>query len=253
MTSPGLPAWLTQRSRRTARPAPRNAVPSSSRSPTTSTRWATTSWSGSSSRPGSWSRGSAMTGPHDQPAPALRECRARGQLGRRPPRHRPARPDATPRPDIRQRKVPVGPVAVFGASNFPLAFSVAGGDTAAALAAGCPVVVKAHGAHPGTSELVARRDRAGGRSARPARGRLLDGLRGRPRGRHHAGLRSAHQGRRIHRLPHWRRRADGRCCRPAGTDPRVRRDVEPQPRLPDAGCARRERRGVSARRSSSPW
>jgi 2,5-dioxopentanoate dehydrogenase len=60
-----------------------------------------------------------------------------------------------PRPDIRQRKVPLGPVAVFGASNFPLAFSVAGGDTAAALAAGCPVVVKAHSAHPGTSEMVA--------------------------------------------------------------------------------------------------
>ncbi|MFF6828655.1 aldehyde dehydrogenase (NADP(+)) [Streptomyces longwoodensis] len=61
-----------------------------------------------------------------------------------------------PRADLRLRKVPVGPVAVFGASNFPLAFSVAGGDTASALAAGCPVVVKAHPAHPGTSELVAR-------------------------------------------------------------------------------------------------
>ena len=60
-----------------------------------------------------------------------------------------------PRPDLRQRKIPLGPVAVFGASNFPLAFSVAGGDTAAALAAGCPVVVKAHPAHPGTSEMVA--------------------------------------------------------------------------------------------------
>ena len=60
------------------------------------------------------------------------------------------------RPDIRQRAVPLGPVAVFGASNFPLAFSVAGGDTASALAAGCPVVAKAHDAHPGTSELVAR-------------------------------------------------------------------------------------------------
>jgi NADP-dependent aldehyde dehydrogenase len=59
-----------------------------------------------------------------------------------------------PRPDLRQRQVPLGPVAVFGASNFPLAFSVAGGDTASALAAGCPVIVKAHGAHPGTSELV---------------------------------------------------------------------------------------------------
>ncbi|GAB93794.1 aldehyde dehydrogenase (NADP(+)) [Gordonia rhizosphera] len=69
-----------------------------------------------------------------------------------------ALPDRTPlpRPDIRQRKIPLGPVAVFGASNFPLAFSVAGGDTASALAAGCPVVVKAHDAHPGTSELVGR-------------------------------------------------------------------------------------------------
>ncbi|GAS94768.1 aldehyde dehydrogenase [Mycolicibacterium canariasense] len=68
----------------------------------------------------------------------------------------PAQPDRSPlpRPDIRQRAVPLGPVAVFGASNFPLAFSVAGGDTASALAAGCPVVVKAHDAHPGTSELV---------------------------------------------------------------------------------------------------
>jgi NADP-dependent aldehyde dehydrogenase len=61
-----------------------------------------------------------------------------------------------PRPDVRRMLAPLGPVAVFGASNFPLAFSVAGGDTAAALAAGCPVVVKAHPAHPGASELVAR-------------------------------------------------------------------------------------------------
>ncbi|MEH3118139.1 MAG: aldehyde dehydrogenase (NADP(+)) [Methylorubrum populi] len=61
-----------------------------------------------------------------------------------------------PRPDLRLRNVAVGPVAVFGASNFPLAFSVAGGDTASALAAGCPVVAKAHPAHPGTSELVGR-------------------------------------------------------------------------------------------------
>jgi len=69
----------------------------------------------------------------------------------------PALPDRSPlpRPDIRQRKVALGPVAVFGASNFPLAFSTAGGDTASALAAGCPVVFKAHNAHPGTSELVA--------------------------------------------------------------------------------------------------
>lgn len=59
-----------------------------------------------------------------------------------------------PKPDLRRMLVPLGPVAVFGASNFPLAFSVAGGDTASALAAGCPVVFKAHPAHPGTSELA---------------------------------------------------------------------------------------------------
>jgi alpha-ketoglutaric semialdehyde dehydrogenase len=61
-----------------------------------------------------------------------------------------------PRPDLRLRNIALGPVAVFGASNFPLAFSVAGGDTASALAAGCPVVVKGHPAHPGTGELVGR-------------------------------------------------------------------------------------------------
>ncbi|MFL6734507.1 MAG: aldehyde dehydrogenase (NADP(+)), partial [Sphingomicrobium sp.] len=70
----------------------------------------------------------------------------------------PAMPDRQPlpRPDLRSRMIPLGPVAVFGASNFPLAFSVAGGDTASALAAGCPVIAKAHSAHPGTSELVGR-------------------------------------------------------------------------------------------------
>jgi len=61
-----------------------------------------------------------------------------------------------PRADLRMRHIPLGPVAVFGASNFPLAYSVAGGDTASALAAGCPVIVKAHPAHPGTSELIGK-------------------------------------------------------------------------------------------------
>lgn len=60
-----------------------------------------------------------------------------------------------PAPDIRSMERPLGPIGIFGASNFPLAFSVAGGDTASALAAGCTVVFKAHPAHPGTSELVA--------------------------------------------------------------------------------------------------
>lgn len=73
-------------------------------------------------------------------------------------RHDVALPDRQPlpRPDLKMIQRPVGPVAVFGASNFPLAFSTAGGDTAAALAAGCPVVVKGHSAHPGTGELVAQ-------------------------------------------------------------------------------------------------
>lgn len=70
----------------------------------------------------------------------------------------PAQPERKPMPrsDLRLAKVPLGPVAVFGASNFPLAFSVAGGDTASALAAGCPVIVKAHSGHPGLSEMVGR-------------------------------------------------------------------------------------------------
>jgi 2,5-dioxopentanoate dehydrogenase len=67
-----------------------------------------------------------------------------------------ALPERKPRrPDLRRTMIPIGPVAVWAASNFPLAFSVAGGDTASALAAGCPVIVKAHPGHPATSELVA--------------------------------------------------------------------------------------------------
>ncbi len=73
-------------------------------------------------------------------------------------RHDVALPERAPlpRPDLRMIQRPIGPVGVFGASNFPLAFSTAGGDTASALAAGCPVVVKGHPAHPGTSEIVAQ-------------------------------------------------------------------------------------------------
>ncbi|WP_425070575.1 aldehyde dehydrogenase (NADP(+)) [Sagittula sp. S175] len=72
-------------------------------------------------------------------------------------RHDAALPDRQPlpRPDLKMVQRPIGPVAVFGASNFPLAFSTAGGDTASALAAGCPVVVKGHSAHPGTGEIIA--------------------------------------------------------------------------------------------------
>jgi alpha-ketoglutaric semialdehyde dehydrogenase len=75
-----------------------------------------------------------------------------------------------PRPDIRRMLVPLGPVAVFGASNFPLAFSVAGGDTISAFAAGCPVVVKAHPGHPGTSDLVATAIRTAARETRMPEG-----------------------------------------------------------------------------------
>lgn len=105
---------------------------------------------------------------------ALGEGRVRGERGRTTAQLRmfaelvregswvdaridPGAPDRrpTPKPDVRRMLIPLGPVGVFGASNFPLAFSVAGGDTASALAAGCSVVIKAHPAHPGTSELVA--------------------------------------------------------------------------------------------------
>src|SRR5205807_808458 len=61
-----------------------------------------------------------------------------------------------PKPDIRRMLIARGPVAVFGASNFPFAFSAVGGDTASALAAGCPVIVKGHPSHPGASELFAQ-------------------------------------------------------------------------------------------------
>ena len=104
---------------------------------------------------------------------ALPEARLRSELGRTVNQLRlfaevveegswvdaridPAQPDRKPLPraDIRSVLRPIGPIAVFGSSNFPLAFSVAGGDTASAFAAGNPVIVKAHSAHPGTSELV---------------------------------------------------------------------------------------------------
>jgi NADP-dependent aldehyde dehydrogenase len=105
----------------------------------------------------------------------LPEGRARGELGRTTGQLRSfagwieegswvqaridtAQPERAPlpKPDIRKVLEPLGPVVVFGASNFPLAFSTAGGDTASALAAGCPVIVKGHPMHPATGELVAR-------------------------------------------------------------------------------------------------
>ena len=111
-----------------------------------------------------------------------------------------ADPDAlpAPRPDLRRMLVPIGPVAVFAASNFPFAFSVAGGDTASALAAGCPVVVKAHPGHPGLSArcgdviaaALARHGAPGGTFARRVR----------PRGRPVAGDAPGDRGGRVHRV-----------------------------------------------------
>ena len=100
--------------------------------------------------------GCRRAGAHSWPvAPFYNHIRLGDYLDRR---YDIALPDRAPlpRPKLRMVQRPIGPVAVFGASNFPLAFSVAGGDTASALAAGCPVVVKGHSAHPGTSEIVAQ-------------------------------------------------------------------------------------------------
>jgi len=119
-------------------------------------------------------RGAALTA-HGSAETGLPEARLEGERGRTTGqlrmfadhirkgdyldiRHDPALPDRQPlpRPDLRLIQRPLGPVGVFGASNFPLAFSTAGGDTAAALAAGCPVVYKGHPGHPATGELVAQ-------------------------------------------------------------------------------------------------
>lgn len=83
------------------------------------------------------------------------------------------------RPDLRRMLVPIGPVAIFGASNFPLAFSVPGGDTAAAIGAGCPVIVKAHHSHPATSQLCFQllEKAAAAASAPPGTIGLVHGLR----------------------------------------------------------------------------
>ena len=152
-----------------------------------------------------------------------------------------------PAPTFASASIPLGPVAVFGASNFPLAFSVAGGDTASALAAGCPVVVKAHDAHPGTSELVGRAITDAVAARGLARGHLLAAVRLRPRTRRRAGHRPAHQGRRIHRIPFRRNGARGRRGRPARADPGLRRDELDQPGVPARRCTGQPRRRPRSR------
>ena len=165
----------------------------------------------------------------------------------------PALPDRTPLPraDIRQREIPLGPVAVFGASNFPLAFSVAGGDTASALAAGCPVVVKAHDAHPGTSELVGRAITDAVAAAGLPAGTFSAAVRLRPRPRHRPGHRPADQGRRLHRIPFRRNRSGRRRGGAARADPGLRRDELDQPGVPARRCAHHPRRPTSAGPSSA--
>ncbi len=161
-----------------------------------------------------------------------------------------ALPDRKParRPDVRQRRVPVGPVAVFAASNFPLAFSVAGGDTASALAAGLPG--GGQGARRPPGHLGDRRGRGhprGRRQRAPGRG-VLDGLRRRPDRRGRARHPSGHRRGRLHRLAPGRALPRRRGGVAAGADPRLRRDERRQPGLPAAGAAvgggGRARRGV---------
>ena len=122
-----------------------------------------------------------------------------------------------------------GPVAVFGASNFPLAFSVAGGDTASALAAGNTVVVKAHPAHPATSELAGAAIAAAADVVRPAGGRVLAAVRRRVRGGRGAGAPSADPRGRLHRLARGRRGAGAAGGRAAAADPGLRGDGQRQP------------------------
>ena len=155
-------------------------------------------------------------------------------------------PSATPpRPELRRWKVPIGTVAVFAASNFPFAFSVPGGDTASALAAGCPVVVKAHPDHPQTSELAAATIRdAAVKVGLPAD--VLTLIQGYQAGRR-PGPPPADRRRRLHRL-HPRRARPVRPRRgPAVPDPVLRRARQPQP-----GARHRAGRGSPRRRRSPP-
>ena len=147
---------------------------------------------------------------------AVRRRRRRRRPRRGDHRHRRPRRQPIPRPDVRRMLVPLGPVAVFGASNFPLAFSAAGGDTASALAAGCPVVVKGHPSHPGTGELVAAR----ASRAAVADAGLPDGhVRARAgrgaRGRRGARRRTRDRRGRLHRLDSRRPRAASTAPPPA--------------------------------------
>ena len=151
-----------------------------------------------------------------------------------------------PKPDIRRMLVPVGPVAVFGASNFPLAFSVAGGDTASALAAGCPVVVKAHPAHPATSEVAGRAIIAAAQASGIPAGVVLAAAQHPPRDCASARAASARQGGRLHRKPACGPRAVRRRGQSSRAHPGLRRDGQREPGVHPARCDRGA--GAGARR-----
>ena len=146
-----------------------------------------------------------------------------------------------PKPDTRSMERPLTPVAVFCASNFPIAFSVAGGDTAASLAAGCPVIVKAHHSHPGTAELVgqavSRRE-----GVRSAGGNLFAAIRAGPENWPSAGAASVNQGGRIHRVTRGRPSADEARSRAVLSRFILCRDEQHQPgfHLPEALAKRGE-------------
>ena len=145
----------------------------------------------------------------------------------------PAMPDRKPLPraDIRSVLRPLGPVAVFGASNFPLAFSVAGGDTASAFAAGCPVIVKAHSAHPGTSELVAQVIVNSVRECGLPNGTFAVVYGAGCAGGRSAGPASRRQGSRIYRLAGRRQVAYGPGRRPPRAHPVLYGNEQHQPRI----------------------
>ena len=139
-----------------------------------------------------------------------------------------------PRPDLRRMLRPIGPVAVYAASNFPFAFSVAGGDTASALAAGCPVLLKANPSHPELSAATGAQVADALTEAGAPEGifAVVDGL----RDRHRPGAGPADPCRVLHRLPP-RRPGPVRPRRlPTGTDPVLRRAGQREPGLRDAGC-----------------
>jgi NADP-dependent aldehyde dehydrogenase len=144
--------------------------------------------------------------------------------------------------------IPIGPVAVFCASNFPLAFSVAGGDTASALAAGNPVVVKANRAHPGCAELVGDAIGRRGRGLRPSARRLLPPAGREPRPQHAAREASAHARGRVHGLAQGRPGALRRRGLAARSDPGLRRNGQRQSRssscrAPSRSAETRSRKG----------